>query len=97
MNTSKKKQQHKWKDNANIFKGGGVRIVINGKTYSLDSREHDFWLNIGQFDEQFFLEWLLNKRKTSTSVSNKEFYQTKNESIDKVLHRYQTYEEGQSL
>ncbi|HAS6212360.1 TPA: hypothetical protein ACGU4W_001101 [Vibrio vulnificus] len=91
------KNRHKWKDNANIFTRGGVRIVINGKTYSLDSREHDFWLTIGQFDEHFFLEWLLNKRKTSTSVSNKEFYQIKNETVDEVLKRYQTYEEEQSL
>ncbi|HGS5205433.1 TPA: hypothetical protein ACMDQP_003102 [Vibrio cholerae] len=55
----------------NKFYGSGKVVVLDGETYYLDSREQLFYENVGQHDIQFFVEWLLTKRKTSTSVKAK--------------------------
>lgn len=55
----------------NKFYGSGKVVVLDGETYYLDSREQLFYENVGQYDIQFFIEWLETKRTTSTSVTAK--------------------------
>ncbi|EGR3971213.1 hypothetical protein DDN72_17355 [Vibrio cholerae] len=65
------KESSQWLNHTEFFSTKGLEVRIDGKIYYLDAREQLMWRNVGQHDIQFFVEWLLTKRTTSTSVKAK--------------------------